>query len=163
MEFIFVAGYYIIAFLPYALIFKKANVAVWKAFVPFYNLFVFGNVAKNRTYGAIYLMLGFFFFGKEFDIVEFGLFSEYMSSSISFVIGFAFLAISLFLLYFIFLVHTALVDRFSRGLGCKILICIPIINWFVMMYLGLSKNCIYTKYEDKRNLKIEESEITLKP
>ena len=39
--------------------------------------------------------------------------------------------------------------RFGRGVGFRILLCAPLVGLFFLMYLGFSKNCVYS-VESKR-------------
>ena len=161
VAFIFIFIFF--SLISYMLVFKKANERGWKFFVPFYSAYIMGKIAKNRAYGVLCLCYVIFFY------ILSSLIGRFLESYIEEFDEFWWICVLLYLILLfsyiviISLVHIALVNRFSRGLGCKILICIPIINLFVIWYLALSKDCVYKKYEDEKNLKIEESEITLKP
>ena len=126
-------GIYALIFLPYAFIFKKADEARWKAFVPFYNAYMVGKVAKDQGCGWLYLG----------TLIIYAI-SSRASNELGAVMAIVFYIVQCF-------ICVALASRFNQGAGLKILVCVPIIAWFALRYLALSKDCVYKEFNSAQN------------
>lgn len=129
---LFIIDCYILILLPYIFVFKKADRKIWEALVPFYNAYMLGKIAKDKIYGWAFLIIT----------------SLSYCVSVLFVYNDAVISISSLILSFFVqcIVYIALANRFNGGLYIKMFICIPVINYFVLLYLGLSQKCVYTKF-----------------
>lgn len=121
---------YFIALLPFYFILKKTRFEAWVAFVPLYNVYMMGRVAKNETLGVLNLLVFFVSF--------LGVMDNALGSIIS-------LGVFIFSCY----VYVNLANRFDQGLGCKIVLCLPIVGWIMLWILGLDKSYVYNEFKEE--------------
>lgn len=121
-------------------IFTKARVDGWNAIIPIYNIFILAKIARNErfawimlivcaVYVAIYcgILAVFGDVGKiwsEADIL--GRINKLLFVEVPIII----------LLYF-------LSGRFGRGVGFRVLLCAPLVGFFLFVYLAFSEKCVY--------------------
>ncbi len=120
MEVIFVLlflGAIIVVFISWWKIFEKAGEAGWKFLVPSYNAFIQGKIAVGKEFAWAYLV------------------ACILSAIIPYL---AIVALPLW-----FYLCFQLGKRFGKDLGFKILLCIPIINFFCVYHLAFNESCVY--------------------
>ncbi|TQR41047.1 hypothetical protein DMB95_06050 [Campylobacter sp. MIT 12-8780] len=125
-----IVGIFCVIFLPFYLIFKKANVNAWAAFVPFYNFYMLGKVAKDEALGALLVV-----------VIVIGFILSAVAGEESALGGIATIAIYICYCF----VYVNLGRRFEVSLGFKIALCIPFISWIMLWILALDKSYVYKK------------------
>lgn len=110
-------GAIIVVFISWWKIFEKAGEAGWKILVSCYNLFIQGKIAIGKEFAWAYLV------------------ACILSAIIPYL---AIVALPLW-----FYLCFQLGKRFGKDLGFKILLCIPIINFFCVYHLAFNESCVY--------------------
>lgn len=110
-------GAIVVAFISWWKIFEKAGEAGWKIFVPFYDMFIQGKIAVGKEFAWAYLVI-------------------VVLSAIIPILAIIALPLGIYLCF-------QLGERFGKDLDFKILLCIPIIDFFCLYHLAFNENCVY--------------------
>lgn len=131
---VLLVGIFCVVFLPFCFVFKKAGINAWVAFVPFYNGYMLGKVAKDEALGVIYIAITVFgsifskIVGEESALSGIAIIAMYICSCV---------------------VYVNLGRRFEASLGFKIALCLPLIGWIMCWVLGLDEKYVYHKFNQE--------------
>lgn len=117
-------GFLILIFAIFWNLFKKCGESGWKIFIPFYNVYIMGKIAAGETFGWIYLI------------------TMYVISWIPIVGLIIALGVGIYW-------AVELGNRFNKGTGFKIALCIPIISLFAFYNLAFDDRAIYKAKKPK--------------
>ena len=124
-------------------IFTKAGVEGWKAIIPIYNIFILAKIARNERFAWIMLILWAVYIAIYCGILAvFGDINDALmwneADILERIISLLFVEVPIIILFYF------LGGRFGRGVGFRILLCAPLVGFFVLVYLAFSEKFVYS-------------------
>lgn len=131
-------------FITWCKIFEKGGENGWAIFVPFYNAYILGKVAGGVNFGIwvlIAAIMNLFGFIIALLIEADDNATDSIAAIIIFILAYCFAILPWLIIRFI--IAFKLGGKFGCGVGFRVFLALPYINAFPLLYLALSKNCVY--------------------